>query len=74
MFKIKLKELRENKGMSQAEFAADFGVTQSAVGNWESGSRKPNIDKIKKIADGKSRHPNPRVRLRRGRNPDRSHR
>ncbi len=51
MFKIKLKELRENKGMSQAEFAADFGVTQSAVGNWESGSRKPNIDKIKKIAD-----------------------
>ena len=37
--------------MSQAEFAADFGVTQSAVGNWESGSRKPNIDKIKKIAD-----------------------
>lgn len=50
MFKIKLKELRENKGMSQAEFAADFGVTQSAVGNWESGSRKPNIDKIRKIA------------------------
>ena len=50
MFRIKLKELRENKGLSQYTFADAFGVSQSTVGNWESGSRKPNVETMKKIA------------------------
>ena len=50
MFRIKLKELRENKGLSQYTFADAFGVSQSTVGGWESGSRKPNVETMKKIA------------------------
>ncbi|MBE6707944.1 MAG: helix-turn-helix transcriptional regulator [Ruminococcaceae bacterium] len=51
MFRIKLKELRESKGLSQYTFARDFGVSQSAVGNWESGIRLPKADIIEKIAE-----------------------
>lgn len=50
MFRIKLKELRENKGLSQYAFAKEIGVGQSTVGSWENGARKPNIDTTKKIA------------------------
>ena len=41
MFKIRLKELRESKGMTQRDFAADFGVSKGTVGMWESGAREP---------------------------------
>ena len=51
MFRIRLKELRENKGMSQYAFAAKFGVAQSTVGNWESGIREPNLDTIQRISE-----------------------
>ena len=50
MFRLKLKELRENKGMSQYTFADAFGVSQSTVGNWESGVRRPNVETMKRIA------------------------
>ena len=50
MFRIKLKELRENRGLSQAAFAKEMGVGQSTVGSWENGARKPNVDTTKKIA------------------------
>lgn len=50
MFRIKLKELRENAGLSQSRFAEQFGVAQSTVGNWESGTREPNLETIKRIA------------------------
>lgn len=51
MFRIKLKELRESKNMSQYAFARDFGVSQSTVGNWESGTRQPKTDVLEKIAE-----------------------
>ena len=50
-FQIRLKELRENSNMSQREFAKAFGVSQSAIGNWESGAREPNFDTIQRIAE-----------------------
>ena len=50
MLRIKLKELREEKGLSQYTFADAFGVSQSTVGNWESGVRRPNVETTKKIA------------------------
>ena len=50
MLRIKLKELREEKGMSQYAFADAFGVSQSTVGGWESGVRCPNVETTKKIA------------------------
>lgn len=51
MFRLRIKDLREAKGLSQSAFAKDFGVAQSTVGNWESGTREPNVDTIQKIAD-----------------------
>ena len=51
MFAQKIKELREQKGISQAELARDLDITQSTVGNWESDVRKPPASKLIKIAD-----------------------
>lgn len=51
MFRIRLKELREAKGMSQYAFAKDFGVAQSTVGGWESGKREPNYATTQRLAD-----------------------
>ena len=51
MFKQRLKTLREQKGLSQTEFADALGVAQSTVGGWESGARKPNLEIIDKIAE-----------------------
>lgn len=51
MFRIRLKELRERKGMNQREFAAAFGVSASTVGMWESGEREPkNLAMLQRIA------------------------
>ena len=52
MFKIRLKALRESRGMTQRDFATDFGVSKGTVGMWESGAREPRtIDEINRIAD-----------------------
>lgn len=51
MFRIRLKELREESGLSQYKFANKIGVSQSTVGNWESGTREPNFDMISKLAE-----------------------
>lgn len=51
MFRIRLKELRESKGLSQYSFSRDFGISQSTIGNWESGTRQPKMDVLEKIAE-----------------------
>ena len=51
MFQIRLKELREQAGYSQYSFAEKFGVSQSTVGNWESGTREPKFDTMQRLAD-----------------------
>lgn len=51
MFRLRLKELRENIGLSQYTFAEKFGVSQSTVGNWEAGKREPNFATMQRIAD-----------------------
>ncbi len=45
----KLKELRNAKGMTTKELGRLIGVTPSAVTNWETGAREPNIEKIKAL-------------------------
>ena len=47
----KLKELREDKNMSQKALADKLGVTQQAVGKWERGKSEPDIATINKLAD-----------------------
>lgn len=50
MFALRLKELRENKRLSQQAFANRLNISQSAVGMWESGKREPNFETITTIA------------------------
>lgn len=51
MFNVKLKALREDRHLSQQDLANILRVKQSAVGNWESGTRVPNMETIGKLAD-----------------------
>ncbi len=51
MLSLKIKELREEAGLSQIDLAAVFGLTQSTVGGWESASRTPKIEMLCKLAD-----------------------
>ena len=47
----KIKYYRKHAGLTQFEFAQKMKVAQSAVSQWESGKRIPNLDTICKIAD-----------------------
>lgn len=51
MFSIKLKELREGRGLSQQALAQKIEVSQSTIGMWESKKREPNFETMEKIAD-----------------------
>lgn len=47
---LSLTSLRCKKGISQNELAEKIGITGSAISQYESGKRKPNIEVLKKIA------------------------
>lgn len=49
--KLRLKELRTNKGLSQADLAKIFNVAQNTISQWERNVREPDFDTIEKIAD-----------------------
>lgn len=51
MFALRLKELREGKGISQKTFAIDMHFAQSTIGMWESGKREPDFETLCKIAN-----------------------
>lgn len=51
MFSQKLKELRKENGLTQTEFARVFNISAGTIGNWESGTRTPDTDMLKRIAD-----------------------
>lgn len=46
----KLKELRNNKGLTQEELAAALFVSRTAISKWESGRGYPSIDSLKEIS------------------------
>ena len=46
-----LKQCRKQQGMSQAELASKLGVTQQAVGKWESGKSSPDPTTVAHIAE-----------------------
>ena len=50
MFQIVLKNLREQRKISQAGLAQRLGVGQSAVGTWESGRSLPSSATMQKLA------------------------
>lgn len=45
-----LYEYRENKKMTQRELALAIGVTPNAISQYETGTRKPDIVTLKKLA------------------------
>lgn len=47
---IRIKALRENAGLSQAQLARKMGISQSTVGMWESGKSMPKNAALEKLA------------------------
>ena len=45
-FSIRLKELRESKGISQQQLANKLRYTQVCISRWESSNRQPNLDDV----------------------------
>lgn len=46
----RIKALRESANLTQAQLAVILKVSQSAIGNWESGHRTPDAEMLLKIA------------------------
>lgn len=49
-FAIRLKELREAAGMTQAEFADELGVSRGSIGYYEKNERVPDINFLFNVA------------------------
>ena len=49
--RIRLKQLREERGLSQAAMAKELGVCQSTVAAWESGVSAPTYKRLQFLAD-----------------------
>ena len=51
MFNIRLKELRNQKNMTQDELGKVLNVSGKTIGTWERDSRQPNIETINTLAN-----------------------
>ena len=49
-FKVRLKELRKEKGFSQLEIAKMLSMSKMAVSHWEKGNSEPSIEQLKILA------------------------
>ena len=49
--KLRIQEIREERGISRAELARAAGVTWAAVSKWEKGRAIPALDKAYRIAE-----------------------
>lgn len=47
----KIRSLRELKGWTQDDFAIHLGISRSAVGNYEQGTRQPDYETLENMAD-----------------------
>lgn len=50
MFGIRLRELRQERGLSQKQLAEAIGCNQSMISFWETGVNEPTESAIKKAA------------------------
>ncbi len=48
---FKLKELRNEKSLTQVQLANILNVSQKSISNWEIGYREPDYDTLKKTAN-----------------------
>ena len=51
MIKMRLKELREEKGITQTKLAMEIGIKQRALSSYETGEFEPPLAVIKKLCD-----------------------
>ena len=51
IFPQRLKELRLQHGLTQAQLGEKVGVKQNTFTNWENGKREPNFEILLKLAD-----------------------
>lgn len=45
-----LKALRKNKGWTQTNLAKNLGVTQQVIASYETGKKKPPVDRLQQLA------------------------
>jgi len=50
MFSVRLKELREERGLSQSELAKAIGYTQSHIAKWENNAHEPKASALVSLA------------------------
>jgi len=53
-FKQRLREMREKRGLSQAQLAERAGLQPAAVSHFETGARKPSFENLVKLAEALS--------------------
>ena len=51
IFSKRLKKIREEKKLSQADLAKKADLQTAAISHFETGHRKPSFDNLKKLAD-----------------------
>ncbi len=49
--RMRLKEIRKAKGVSQLKMAMDLNTNQNTISRYETGEREPGINELIKIAD-----------------------
>lgn len=47
----RIAELRKKSQLSQRDFGKAIGAAQNTISNWENGTREPDIDALRKIAE-----------------------
>jgi len=50
-FSATLGKLRREKGLSQRQAAAEFGISQALLSHYETGAREPKLDFIIRVCD-----------------------
>lgn len=51
VFRERVRLAREMRGLSQAELAKRAGLQDSAISHFETGTRKPSFDNLRRLAD-----------------------
>ena len=49
MKKLRIKELRDEKGLSQKQLADAIGLNYRTIGHYENGRLEPNLETIEKL-------------------------
>ena len=50
MFADNLKKLRNEKNLTQTQFASEFNISSGTIAMWETGKRMPDTEMLKRIA------------------------